>query len=123
MADGCRGKQSPARTGFCSWHDRQRSDLGRKPRTFDQMPVKGVAGLGEEGDGLDLEAAKEFACEDCGLIDGHKPSCPSDPYARADADEVDVEICSECAVADARHSRDCSKYVERIPLWRSQANA
>jgi hypothetical protein len=120
-ADGCKGKQSPAGTGFCSWHDRERSSMGKSPKTYDQMPVKGMAGLGEELDGYDFETAEKFACGDCGKLEGHKPNCPSAPYARADEDEIDVEICSECAVANGKHAGNCSRYV--IPSWKRQANA
>ncbi len=120
-ADGCKGKQSPAGTGFCSWHDRERTNKGRKPLTYDQMPVKGMAGLGEELEVYDLETAERFACGDCGRLEGHKPNCPSDPYARADEYEVDVEICSECGVANGSHSRNCSHHRERIALRTSRA--
>jgi hypothetical protein len=88
--------------------------MGKKPPTYYQMPDSElrVAGLGEELDTYDLDSVKGFVCDDCGRLEGHKPNCPSDPDARVDEDEVDVEICSECGVADGGHRWDCSNHVE-----------
>jgi hypothetical protein len=96
---GCKGLAAPGGTQFCSWHDRERAGMGKKPPTYDQMPNSQlrVAGLGEE-----LEIDDADRCSDCGELDGHKPRCPQDIPSRAQRFDGE-EDWNERAV---RHARD-----------------